>query len=318
MTLLLAIQPSGGNWSPQAWARRFALHYTRGPVLTADAGFSLDEVTYAACWKPERGLLARLPNLRVIFNLGAGVDALLADPSLPRAVPVVRVVDTDLTRRMSEYVAQHVLDHHRQGPLHRAAQARGEWIGPSQWAAPAVRVGLMGLGEIAREAADVLARLGFRVRGWSRSSRALQGVECFAGADGLAPFLAGTDILVVLLPLTPETRHIVDRRLLTGLARDGVLGRPTLINAGRGGLQVEADILACLDDGTLGHATLDVFETEPLPRSSALWSHARVTITPHNAADSDPDAISRYVVGQIAAFERGEPLQNVVELARGY
>jgi glyoxylate/hydroxypyruvate reductase len=319
MTLLLAVKPSGGNWSPAAWAARFR---TRLPGRTiAIAGvdsFDKTSVRYVGAWKPEPGLIASLPNLQVVFNLGAGVDALLADTTLPRQVPIVRVVDRDLTNRMTEYVVWHVLDQHRQGALHRAGQARGEWIGPDQWSANKMRVGLMGLGEIARDAAEVLVRLGFQVSGWSRSPKSLPGVRCYHGTDGLDAFLGTTDILVVLLPLTPDTRHMIDARLLRRLAQDGRLGKPVLINAGRGGLQVEADILTCLDEGTLGHAVLDVFETEPLPAASPLWRHPRVTITPHNAADSDPETISGYVVDQIRAFERGDALCNVVDLARGY
>lgn len=317
MTLLLAIKPSGGNWAPDAWRRRFSALYA-GPIAMAGTPHDPATVKYAACWKAEPGLLATLPNLKVIFNLGAGVDALLADPTTPRHAPIVRVVDRDLTKRMTEWVVWHVLDQHRQGPLHRAAQARGEWIGPDQWAAPAVRVGIMGLGEIAQDAAEVLRRIGFRVSGWSRTKREIAGMTTYAGGDGLKPFLAATDILVCLLPLTPDTRGILGRNLFAGLARDGVLKKPVLLNAGRGGLQKEADILTALDEGTLGHAVLDVFETEPLPASSPMWKHPRVTITPHNAADSDPDEISKYVVNQIHAFERGEPLKNVVDLTRGY
>ena len=141
---------------------------------------------------------------------------------------------------------------------------------------------------------------------------------CYNGADGLAPFLARTDILVALLPLTPDTRGLLNRDLFSKLARDGVLGAPVLINAGRGGLQNERDIIGCLDDGTLGAATLDVFETEPLPVGHALWAHPRVTITPHNSADSDASAIGDYVVAQILAHERGEPLHNVIDRAQGY
>ena len=130
--------------------------------------------------------------------------------------------------------------------------------------------------------------------------------------------MATTDILVVLIPLTPATRGILNRKLFSKLARGGVLGAPVLINAGRGGLQVAADILICLDNGTLGGASLDVFETEPLPSSSPLWRHPGVIVTPHNAADSDPDVISAAVASQIAAFERGEPLKNVVDRSHGY
>lgn len=318
MTLLLAIQPSGGNWSPSAWQRRFAQHDIGRVVVHGDEPYDLREVRYVAAWKPPVGLIATFPALEIIFNLGAGVDALLKDPTLPANPPIVRVVDPDLTRRMTEYVVWQVLDLHRQGPMHRSAQARSDWIGPIQAASSQVRVGLMGLGEVAIDAASTLVRLGFKVSGWSRTAKRVNDVETFSGEDGLAPFLGRTDILVCLLPLTADTRGILNAALFSRLARDGVLGAPAMINAGRGGLQVERDIMSALDDGTLHHAVLDVFETEPLPQASALWRHPRVTITPHNAADSDPESISRYVVSQIGAHRRGEPLRHVVNRARGY
>lgn len=319
MTLLLAIKSGGGNWTSRAWAERFrALMPEMATVDIADGDFDTSAVRYTAVWKPAPGLLASLPNLKAIFNLGAGVDALLADATLPTHIPIARVVDPDLTRRMTEYVVWHVLDQHRQGPLLRAAQTRRDWIGPAQSAAKDMRVGLMGLGEIARDAAEVLVRLGFQVSGWSRSPKQLAGVRCHHGTAGLNTFLASTDILVVLLPLTPDTRHMLDAPLLRCLAKDGPLGKPVLINAGRGALQVEADILACLDDGSLGHAVLDVFEIEPLPVTNPLWAHSGVTITPHNASDSDPDAISTAIVEQIRAAEQGRPLRHIVDPARGY
>lgn len=319
MSLLLAIMGAGGNWSGKTWADRFAKRLPGRPVtLWPNETIDLAGVTYAAVWKPPPGLLARCPNLEVIFNLGAGVDALLGDPTLPRNVPLVRIANTDLTKRMTEYVALHVLLHHRRQRELDAAQKAGQWAAPDQWAASAVRVGIMGLGELGRDAAEVLVRLGFQVRGWSRSRRDLPGVRCFAGAGELDAFLAETDILVALMPLTSETSGILDRPLFRKLDRNGVLGGPVLINAGRGGLQSETDILDCLDDGTLLAATLDVFETEPLPPSSRLWTHPRVTLTPHNAADSDPNTISDDIAAQILAYERGQPLRNVVDRAREY
>jgi glyoxylate/hydroxypyruvate reductase A len=156
------------------------------------------------------------------------------------------------------------------------------------------------------------------VSGWSRLAKHIPGVSCFHGTDGLAPFLKSTNILVCLLPLTAETRHILDRSLLSLLDRGSPLGAPVLINAGRGGLQNEAELLDCLNDGTLGAATLDVFETEPLPADSPFWTHPKVLLTPHNAADTDPDAISKYVAAQIERHEAGHALQNVVDLTRGY
>lgn len=318
MTLLLSINSAGDSWSPQRWRERFeqALPNHRIVVDGADA-YAKTEVRYAAVWKPAPGLLAQFPNLAVTFNLGAGVDALLSDPALPD-VPLVRVVNADLTRRMTEYVTLHVLLHHRRMPKLLRAQADKQWLAKDQSAASAVRVGIMGMGTLGRDAADVLRRIGFQVAGWSRSAKPETGVVIYSGANELAAFLARTDILVVLLPLTPATTGILDRRVFAGLARDGVLGAPVLINAGRGGLQIEADILAALDDGTLAAASLDVFETEPLPQVSLLWAHPAVIVTPHNAADSDPDAIAGDVAAQVLAFERGEALRNVVVRGAGY
>ncbi len=318
MTLLLAINGAGDNWAPLPWKQRFSERLPGYPVQSPDEALRTpDAVRYAAVWKPEPGLLNRFPKLEVIFNLGAGVDALMKDTTLPN-VPLVRVVNADLTKRMTEYVVLHVLLHHRQHQRFVAAQAQKTWDAPDQWAAGDVRVGLLGLGELGRDAADVLTRIGFQVAGWSRSPKAVPNIQCFAGASGLKPFLARTDILVALLPLTPDTTGILNQGLFHGLARDGVLGKPVIINAGRGGLQVEADILNCLDNGTLGAATLDVFETEPLPASSRLWSHPHVTITPHNAANSSPGAISDYVAAQIRAHEQDKPLTNVVDRLKGY
>jgi glyoxylate/hydroxypyruvate reductase A len=176
----------------------------------------------------------------------------------------------------------------------------------------------MGLGTLGADAADVLRRLGFRVAGWSRSPRTIEGVECFHSAAQIDAFLRTTDILVCLLPLTPATHGILNRDVFAKLNRNSPLGAPVLINAGRGGLQNETDILACLDDGTLGAASLDVFVNEPLPVDSVFWTHPKVVLTPHNAADTDADAISVYVAEQIARLEAGGTLENVVDRARGY
>ena len=316
----LAILVHGGteNWSPQRWKGRFdEVCPDRRVILLPEAKFDPAEVRYAAVWKPKPGELARFANLRVIFNLGAGVDALMADATLPN-VPLVRVAVSDLTDRMAEYVALHVLMHHRQEPYLRDSQRAKRWAPKFQWAAGAISVGIMGLGTLGANAAKILRRLGFRVSGWSRSPRQIDGIECFHGSRQLDAFLRQTDILVCLLPLTPDTRHILNRDLLAKLNRNSPLGAPVLINAGRGGLQNEADILACLADGTLGAASLDVYETEPLPQDSPFWTHPKVVLTPHNAADTDPDEISKYVARQIERFEAGGALENVVDRDRGY
>ena len=316
----LALLINGGteNWSPERWKGRFDdVCRDRRVLLLPDAAFDPAEIHYAAVWKPAPGELAAFPNLRVIFNLGAGVDALMADSSLPK-VPLVRVAVGDLTSRMTEYVVLHALMHHRQEIYLRACQREQRWQPRSQWPAGAVSVGVMGLGTLGADAAAALRRIGFRVAGWSRSIRRIDGIECFHGQPQLESFLQRTDILVCLLPLTPDTRHILNRGLFSKLNRASPLGAPVLINAGRGGLQNETDILSCLDDGTLGAASLDVFAMEPLPADSPFWSHPKVVLTPHNAADTDPDEISKYVARQIERFEAGGALENVVDPERGY
>jgi len=317
-TLAVLINSTQQNWLPERWKARFdAVCGGRGVVLLPDAGLDPAEVHYAAVWKPVPGDLRSFPNLRAIFNLGAGVDALMADRSLPD-VPLVRVAVPDLTNRMTEYVVLHVLMHHRQELYLRQSQHEKRWEPKYQWPASAVTVGIMGLGTLGADAADVLRRLGFRVAGWSRSARTIEGVECFHGSAQIDAFLRATDILVSLLPLTPDTNGILNRDVFSKLNRTSPLGAPVLINAGRGGLQNEDDILACLDDGTLGAASLDVFVQEPQPANSRFWTHPKVVLTPHNAADTDADAISAYVAEQIARFEAGGKLENVVDRAKGY
>jgi glyoxylate/hydroxypyruvate reductase A len=316
--LALLIHGGTENWSSERWKSRFdEVCRDRRVALSSDTGLDPADVQYAVVWKPGHGELAAFPNLRVIFNLGAGVDALMADSSLPK-VPLVRVAVSDLTNRMTEYVVLHVLMHHRQELYLRACQREKRWQPRSQWPASAISVGILGLGTLGSDAAQALKHLGFRVSGWSRSARQIDGIECFHGKAQLDAFLQWTDILVCLLPLTPDTRHILNRGLFSKLNRSSPIAAPILINAGRGGLQNEADILACLDDGTLGAASLDVFAMEPLAAESRFWTHPKVVLTPHNAADTDPDEISKYVARQIERFESGGALENVVDPARGY
>jgi len=219
---------------------------------------------------------------------------------------------------MTEYVVLHVLMHHRQELYLRESQRVKRWAPKYQWPAAAINVGILGLGTLGLDAAEVLKRLGFQIAGWSRSEKQADGIESFHGAAQLDAFLARTDILVSLLPLTADTTGILDRKMFAKLRRSSPLGAPVMINAGRGRLQNEADILSCLDDGTLGSVSLDVFGQEPLPADSPFWTHPKVVLTPHNAADTDADAISRYVGEQIATFEAGGALRNLVDRVRGY
>jgi len=314
MTILL----STGIWPVEDWQRPLAkLAPERRVVVAGRDDYDPAEVRYALAWKPPEGLLAGLPNLSAIFSLGAGVDHILGDPTLPD-VPLARIVDPDLTMRMTEWVVLQVLFHHRQTFGYMRQQRERHWDEIRQPAAKDVRVGVMGLGVLGRDAVEVIARLGFDTAGWSRSPQEIPGVACFHGQAGFDGFLARTDILVSLLPLTPETQGLIDRRLLSKLPRDGALGGAVLINAGRGGQQVEADVLAALDDGTLIGASLDVFETEPLPQGSPFWSHPKVLVYPHVAAVSDANALTRLILSQIERVEAGLPPEHLVDRARGY
>ncbi len=274
-------------------------------------------IRYAVVWKHRPRVLEQLPNLEVIFSAGAGVDHLSNDPGLPD-VPIVRVVAGNLTGHMVDYVVWRVTDHHRQGMLYRAQQATRTWAEAGQPASGDISVGIMGLGNLGRAAASALLAIGYKVNGWSRSPRQMDGVTCYAGEAGLTPFLNATDILVVLLPSTPATDGIINYELLSKLRRDNGLGGACLINAGRGKLQKGLDILRALDDGVLKEASLDVFETEPLPPDSPLWNHPRVFITPHAAASSDPVHLAPAMLVQMDAFDRGEPLRDLVDRKAGY
>lgn len=308
--ILLAV--SGIN--PRRWHE--LLSARREVVLEPD-GANDPSITYAVVWRQQPGALSNLPNLKAIFSVGAGVDHILADPTVPD-LPIVRVVAGNLSQYMTEYVCWRALDHHRQGMLYRSQQQRKVWYEPPQPPADAISVGVMGLGELGRAAARALLALGFQVNGWSRTKRPMQGVATFEGAEGLTPFLNATDLLVVLLPLTRATEGIVNYDLLSRLRRDNGLGGAILINAGRGKLQRDADILRALDDGILKEASLDVFEEEPLPETSGLWTHPRVFVTPHAAAMSDPTHLAGPMLEQMDAFDRGVPLKNVVDREAGY
>lgn len=306
---------SASGMDTEAWRLHLA---ERREVALEPEGKRDPSISYAVVWKQPPGILADLPNLKAIFSIGAGVDHVLADETLPRHAPIVRVVNENLSQHMCEYVVWRVLDHHRHGQAYHSHQRSRQWRPQPQPIAQDVSVGIMGFGALGGAVAEKLLTMGFAVNGWRRSLRTHETVTCFTGLDGLKPFLNATDILVVLLPLTEETTGIIDGGLLSNLRQNGPLGGPVLINAGRGRLQNEADIIRCLDDGTLLEASLDVFETEPLPATSPLWDHPRVFITPHSAAESDPRYLVPPMLDQMDAHDRGEPLRNLVDREAGY
>ncbi len=316
--ILLAVDaPQAGEWldALRVHAGEHELRVWPGAIGNPD------DIIYACVWNPPYGLLGRFRSLKAIINLGAGVDHLLADPDLPQ-VPIARVAHADLTKRVTEYVVLHVLMHHRRQRRYDAQQRARIWRADDQPAAGEVAVGVMGLGVIGSNVAAALGQIGFKVAGWSRTpktaNKMLAGMETFHGQAGLDAFLARTEILVCLLPRTRDTEGILNLALFRKLKRNDAAGGAFLINAGRGQLQIDADIVSALDEGTLAGCTLDVFPQEPLPAESPLWGHPKITITPHNAGDISPQVFAPHVIAQIERFERGLPLDNTVDRARGY
>jgi glyoxylate/hydroxypyruvate reductase len=271
------------------------------------------EIDYALVWKPEPGFLASLPSLKLILSLGAGVDHLLGDPHLPRHLPIVRLVDPHMTDAMSEYVVLQVLRLHRRDLVYRDQQQAGVWHELDQKNAAERRVGILGLGELGQNAAKKLKALSFDVAGWSRGEKRIPGVEGFAGPTGLPGLLGRSEILVCLLPLTPETEGILNAGTLAVLPRGAAL-----VNAARGAHLVEQDLLAALASEQISAAVLDVFREEPLPADHPFWHHPRVVVTPHVAAFTNPTTAAPIIVDNIRRFEEGRPLLNQVDPARGY
>lgn len=300
-----------------SWAAAFAAALAPYPVVRQGDRFDPAAVRYIFVWKPKPEAFDGLTGLEAVLSLGAGVDALLKHPKLPD-VPVVRFVDTDLSQRMSDYVVAQVSMHHRLYTRFRRDQAARRWQQHYPPSASATSVGIMGMGVLGQDAVQRLRPLGFSLRSWSRTPKSIAGVTGFAGDAEFDAFLSGTDILVNLLPLTPETTGILNAQTFGKLRRGGLDGGPVIINAARGGHHREADIVAALGDGTLGAASLDVFESEPLPASSPLWDIDNCYITPHIAAISDETSGVRYFSQIIRDHAAGKPLVNVVDRDRGY
>jgi glyoxylate/hydroxypyruvate reductase A len=272
------------------------------------------QIDYFVGFRPPHGFLKTLPRLKAIFSLGAGVDGFLRDPEFPRHLPVVRFVDETLQREMAQYVVMHSLIIHRHQRSFDAAQKDHAWR-QRMLSRPTreVCIGILGMGDIGAVTAERLLLFDFQVVGWSRSKKDVKGVTSFAGPEELTKFLSRCDIMVCMLPLTPETEGILDAKLFAGLPKGA-----WIINVGRGGHCKEQDLLAALDCDQLAGAVLDVFQTEPLPPDSPLWSHPKVTATPHIAGITDPRNAAAFVVDCVTRAQSGLAFKNVVDLSRGY
>jgi len=268
------------------------------------------EIDYAFVWKPAAGIFEGLINLKLIFCLGAGVDALLKLDLLPPGIPLVRMVDPGLAIGMNEFVLMQVLHYHRRMHDYAALQREARWE-PLDQKLPEDRVvGIMGLGNLGGTCAKTLASLGFDVRGWSRTPKQIEGVKSYEDLD---LFLRDIEILVCLLPLTPDTVGIVDAALLAKLPKGAYL-----INVARGPHVVDDDLLAALGSGQIAGATLDVFHQEPLPASHPYWRHGSVIVVPHCSALTQPKTAVRTLVANLRRAIEGQTVENIVDIARGY
>jgi glyoxylate/hydroxypyruvate reductase A len=302
------------NWAPVWTTPLGAIAPDLKLVVQGRDEFNPASIDYVLSFRPPPGFLKTFPKLKAVFSVGAGVDGFLADPDYPRQVPLVRFVDHSLSREMAQYVVMHTLIVHRQQRLFDDLQKKSKWqqMIPSR-GTENTRIGILGLGEIGTMAGERLRDLDFRVAGWSRGKKDVKGIESFAGADAMTAFLARTDILICLLPLTPQTRGILNKETFAALPTGAFV-----INVARGGHLIEEDLVAAIDSGHLAGATLDVFRTEPLPETSPLWKHPKFTVTPHVAAISDPRTMAKVAADGIARRESGQPMENVVDFERGY
>jgi glyoxylate/hydroxypyruvate reductase A len=259
------------------------------------------------------GEFAKFANLKFVASMAVGVERLLGDKTMPAHIPIVRSVNPARGDTMTEYVALHVLRYFRRMPDYHSNQDRHHWARLPDRAAADTGVGLMGLGNLGLMAAERLRLFNFPVAGWVRNARDIDGIETFAGKERFHAFLARSQIVVCLLPLTPETRNILDARAFAAMPRGSYL-----INAGRGEHIVDEDLLSALDSGQLAGATLDVFRTEPLPPGHPYWSHPKITVTPHNAAATREAHGADVVLDNIRRARAGQPLVNLVDKAAGY
>ncbi len=299
-------------FDPEPWLAALAKKMPEREVRIFPDVEPIADIEYALVYEPPPGLLASLPNLKGIFSLWAGIDHMASDPELP-PVPVIRMVERSMTATMTIHVVQQVLDLHTRAAVYRAQQSERHWEQGELTAPWDRRVGILGLGSLGRDAAEKLAGLRFDVAGWSRSPKEIEGISCYHGKAGLAEFLARTDMLVCLLPLTGETEGILNAENFARLPRGA-----SIVNCARGGHLVEADLLAALDAGQLGGAVLDVFDEEPLPEDHLFWGHPKIVVTPHIAAFSVPETAVESVISNIERIEKGEPPLYAVDFDRGY
>jgi len=282
-------------------------------VLLDEDDYSDDDVHYAVVWNPPLGMFGRFPNLECVVSIGAGISHILKDPNYPLNIPLIRTTGLPFQVRMAEYVVLHVLRFHRKLASIESSHSKRQWVQYLTPLASEVTVGFMGLGNLGSFAAQAISRLGFRTRGWSRRGKPVAGVEVFQGEEQLGEFLKDSNILVSILPQTPETENLLSSKIFQLLPDNSFF-----INAGRGENLVDEDLLTALNNGKLAGATLDVFRNEPLSATSPLWNHPKILITCHTAAAIDPRVGGQIIASNLRTFSRGEFVRDLVDISQGY
>jgi glyoxylate/hydroxypyruvate reductase A len=299
--------------SAEPWREAFARELPHIAFrVWPDAG-PLESVRYALVWNPPRGLLARLPNLKAILALGAGVDPIPTDPTLPKGVPLLRLVDVGFPAQMAEYAIYAVLKFQRRMGELDDLQRRAQWNQLDPFFARDFPVGVMGLGVIGKVVAQRLSAVGYAVAGWARGPKTIENVEVYSARGRLKDFLARSRVVVNALPLTPQTENILDAAAFATMPRGGYV-----VNIGRGAHLVDRDLIDALDSGQLAGAMLDVFREEPLPSTHPFWRHPKIVVTPHIAAPTIASEVQAQVIDNIRRLERGEPPVGLVDPSRGY
>ncbi len=297
---------------PEPWLASLQETFPQASIDLWSSDAPAPAADYAVVWAPPQAFFDCQPRLRGIFNIGAGVDALMK-LRLPPGIPVVRLDDAGMSVQMAEYVSQAVIRHFRELDLYEAESRAQRWVYRPPTERSKFTVGVMGLGVLGERVARTLQQFEFPVAGWSRSPKSIDGLRTYAGDAELDAFLSATRVLVCLLPLTPQTQDILRRDTLSRLQPGAYV-----INVARGGHLVDEDLLALLDSGHVSGATLDVFRTEPLPAEHAFWRHPRITVTPHISARTLRRETIAQIASKIAALERGEAFAGQVDRVRGY
>lgn len=309
MSLLLVAQ----NRNMEPWKKAFLKEENDLDIEIWPDVQNPDQVQFAVAWRHPPHSLTRFPNLQAVSSLGAGIDHILDDETLPKGLKICRVVDPNLTDDMKEYMLGAVLNYRLNSYTYYQQKWNGEWHPLPKKKANDFTIGIMGLGAIGLPVAKNFARLGYRVKGWSNSKKDIKGVAIFSGKTEFDDFLKETDLLICLLPLTPDTEGILNLNVFKKINHPGYL-----INAGRGAHLVEEDLIYALDKQWLSGALLDVFSEEPLPVNHPFWNRKNIIMTPHVSAETNPSSVATQIIENYKRTISGMPLVNEVDVKKKY